>query len=173
MEKTITAGIESREWLEAAIADFSARSVDPDLDERERERSARWAKIYREFLSELDEAEWSELWDFYMEKGDRWTAEHLMSLARRGALVVNDVTREVRERLREPLALVIYDPDLKTLHLFGEKMASVCTSILDRAPQDAVGELVGSYIKLVAEYVGLGYAHWLWDGRAPWEKQAI
>ena len=171
MEKTTT-GLESREWLEAAIADFEERTTDPDLDERERERSARWAKIYKEFLLELDEAEWSELWDFYVEKGDRWTAEHLLSLVRGGALVVGSATREVRERLREPLAIVIYNTELQTLHLFGEKLASVCTSILGREPRDAVGELVGAYIKLVVEHVGLGFAHWDWDGRAPWEKQA-
>ena len=172
MDTTIKTGIESREWLEAAVADFSARAGDSDIDERERERSARWAKIYKDFLLEQDESEWSELWDYYIEKGDRWTAEHLMSLVKGGALVVDDVTRETRGRLREPLALVVYDPSLQTLLLFGEKMASVCTSILGREPQDATGELIGAYIKLVAEYVGLGYAHWLWDGRAPWGKQA-
>ena len=173
MNSEIKTGIDSREWLNAAIADFSARAVDPDLDERERERSARWAKIYKDFLLELDESEWSELWDYYMEKGDRWTAEHLLTLVKGGALIVDDVTREVRDRLREPLAIVVYDPSLQTVLLFGEKMASVCTSILGRKPQDATDELVGAYLKLVMKHVDLGYAHWLWDGRAPWEKQPV
>lgn len=173
MNSEIKTGIKSREWLNAAIADFSDRATDPDIDERERERSARWAKIYKDFLLELDESEWSELWDYYMEKGDRWTAEHLLTLVKGGAIVVDDVTREARDRLREPLALVVYKPTLQTLLLFGEKMASVCTSILGREPQDATDELVGAYLKLVMKHVDLGYAHWLWDGRAPWEKQPV
>ena len=173
MNSEIKTGLDSREWLEAAVADFSARSTDPDIDERERERSARWANIYKAFLLELDESEWSGLWGFYMEKGDRWTAEHLLTLVKGGALVEMGATVEVRERLREPLALVVCDPTLQTLFLFGEKMASVCTSILGREPKDAVGELIGAYLKLVVKYVDLGCAHWLWDGRAPWEKRDI
>ena len=58
MEKTITAtGLESREWLEAAIADFEERAADETASEKRRESDARWAKIYRKFLEELDERE--------------------------------------------------------------------------------------------------------------------
>lgn len=169
----IKTGIESREWLKVAIADFEERAADADYSEQERERSARWAKIYKEFLAELDEAEWLELWDYYVEKGDRWTAESLLRLMKGGAVAISDATSEIRKRLREPLALVVYDPELQTLSLYGEKMAAVCTSILGQDPREAkasCGELVNGYIRRVMEHVDLGFAHWGFDGRAPWER---
>lgn len=163
----------SREWLEAAIADFEERAADADYSEQERERAARWAKIYKEILAEQDEADWSKLCRFYLEKGDRWEAESLYLLAKGGAAVVSRLTQEARDRLREPLAIVVYNPELQTLSLYGEKMAAVCTSILGQAPQDAgdaLDWLVNGYLRRVMEHVDMGYPYWAWNGKAPWER---
>ena len=121
------------------------------------------------------DAAWRGLYAYCMEKGDRWQAESLLLAVKRGCLAVQGLARIARERLREPLAVVLYDAEWQTLTLFGEQ-GSVCANIQGQAPQDAAAALdglVGAYISRVVEYVGLGVAPWDWDGRAPWERQAI
>lgn len=115
---------------------------------------------------------WQGLHGFYMAKGDRWTAESLQLAAAR-CVPVPSLTRAARERLREPLAVVLYDAEWQTLQLFGEKLAAACTSILGQEPQEAtaaLGDLIVGYTSRAAANIGLGYAHWKWDGKAPWEQ---
>ena len=115
--------------------------------------------------------EFSELYNFYMARGDRWTAEALLCDAKK-CDPVHRLTLEARYRLREPLALVLYDAEWQILLLYGEKMTCVCTSILGQEPEGAnaaLGELIVGYTRRVATNIGLGYAHWKWNGKAPWE----
>ena len=119
------------------------------------------------------DAEWRALYAWHKARGDRWQAEALDRAVCCGGILVRNLTREARERLRERRAVVLYDPEWQLLRLFGEQ-DSVYALMLGQSPSEAeaaLGQLIGAYISRVVEYIGLGIAPWGWNGRAPWEQR--
>lgn len=125
------------------------------------------------------QAEWEEqqqwvldLLAYYETKGDKLMVQRLRDSERRGQAVVRNMTEQARERLREPKAIITYLPDVDRIVLYGEQY-DVSTRLHGKDPREAqeeLDELIGDYIELVVEFVGLGVAPWKWNGKAPWEQ---